>query len=199
MNITKGITLQGQTTVEGAGTANPVTNDLTIVLDDVPRGRKFLRDGRQPGSIPVVPHDRHHVRRRELKYCGFNRNWRDPAFTAPGDTANNSTRVDHCHFKPWYISRALWPHGWTNTLIDHIVVDHDHGIGGDGAQILVEHQNWAGSNQDYGNGSWADLFYYGTEKFVFIEDSTFNYVRSSNVRGFIDAARLELFWAVSDH
>src|SRR6267378_632197 len=41
LNITKGITLQGQTTVEGAGTANPVTNDLTIVLDDVPRGQDF--------------------------------------------------------------------------------------------------------------------------------------------------------------
>src|SRR5437773_4644018 len=41
LNITKGITLQGQTTVEGAGTANPVTNDLTIVLDNVPRGENF--------------------------------------------------------------------------------------------------------------------------------------------------------------
>jgi len=103
-----------------------------------------------------------------------------------GNAANNSARVDHCHFKPWYENRALYFRGWTYGVIDHIVVDHTAGIGGDGAQILVEHQNWGGSNQDYGNGSWADFPYYGTEKFVFIEDSSFNYIGSNYVRGLID-------------
>ena len=44
-----------------------------------------------------------------------------------GNAANNSARVDHCHFKPWYVFRALWFHGWTYGVVDHIV-----GVGLDG-------------------------------------------------------------------
>ena len=185
LNITKGITLQGQTTVEGAGTANPVTNDLTIVLDNVPRGENFYvidvsltpsQSFRMTG-ITFAAGDAHQVLSTASGAIRVH---------SAGNAANNSARVDHCHFKPWYVFRALWFHGWTYGVIDHIVVDHDYGIGGDGAQILVEHQSWGGSNQDYGNGSWADFPYYGTEKFVFIEDSTFNYVGNNSVRGLID-------------
>src|SRR6266513_6535454 len=184
LNITKGITLQGQTTVEGAGTANPVTNDLTIVLDDVPRGENFY-----VMDVSLTPSQSFRMTGITFAAAGAH-----PVLStangairvhSTGNAANNSARVDHCHFKPWYVFRALWFHGWTYGVIDHIVVDHNDGIGGDGAQILVEHQSWGGSNQDYGNGSWADFPYYGTEKFVFIEDSTFNYGNTTNVRCFI--------------
>ena len=37
LEITKGITLQGVTTISGAGSANPTINDGTIVKDDTPR------------------------------------------------------------------------------------------------------------------------------------------------------------------
>src|SRR4026208_974605 len=40
LNITKGITIQGQTTISGAGTANPIINDLTIIQDNTPRSGK---------------------------------------------------------------------------------------------------------------------------------------------------------------
>ena len=36
-NNSKAITLQGQTTITDAGTANPVINDATIIQDDTPR------------------------------------------------------------------------------------------------------------------------------------------------------------------
>jgi hypothetical protein len=185
LNITKGITLQGQTTVEGAGTANPVTNDLTIVLDNVPRGENFYvidvsltpsQSFRMTG-ITFAAGDAHQVLSTASGAIRVH---------STGNAANNSVRIDHCHFKPWYVFRALYFHGWTHGVVDHIVVDHDGGIGGDGAQILVEHESWGGTNQDYGNGSWADFPYYGTEKFVFIEDSTFNYVGNNSVRGLID-------------
>src|SRR4029450_4767471 len=39
LNITKGVTIQGATTISGAGTANPVINDGTIIQDNTPRGR----------------------------------------------------------------------------------------------------------------------------------------------------------------
>ncbi len=35
--ITKGITLQGQSTITGAGTSNPAITDATIIQDDTPR------------------------------------------------------------------------------------------------------------------------------------------------------------------
>src|SRR5262245_8972286 len=38
LEVTKGITLSGQTTISGAGTANPTVNDLTIISDNTPRG-----------------------------------------------------------------------------------------------------------------------------------------------------------------
>src|SRR6266404_3130543 len=44
-NNSKGITLQGQTTITEAGTANPVINDATIVQDDTPR------TGADPGIV----------------------------------------------------------------------------------------------------------------------------------------------------
>src|SRR5512133_1011999 len=37
LEITKGITLKGATTISGAGSANPTINDGTIVKDDTPR------------------------------------------------------------------------------------------------------------------------------------------------------------------
>jgi len=45
LNITKGITLQGQTTISGAGTANPSANDATIGAGVV---LQFVR----PGLLP---------------------------------------------------------------------------------------------------------------------------------------------------
>jgi hypothetical protein len=44
LNITKGITLQGQTTITGAGTSTPTVNDVTIIKDDTPRS------GGRPGG-----------------------------------------------------------------------------------------------------------------------------------------------------
>src|SRR5678815_2644891 len=38
VNVTKGITVSGQTTITGAGTANCTANDQTIIIDEKPRG-----------------------------------------------------------------------------------------------------------------------------------------------------------------
>src|SRR5438046_2030231 len=37
LEITKGITLKGQTTIAGAGTSNPTITDATIIQDNTPR------------------------------------------------------------------------------------------------------------------------------------------------------------------
>ena len=38
VSLTKGITVSGQTTITGAGTANCTANDQTIIIDEKPRG-----------------------------------------------------------------------------------------------------------------------------------------------------------------
>src|SRR6187200_3347554 len=49
VNLTKGITISGQTTITGAGTANCTANDQTIIIDEVSRtGGALLR-----ASIPA--------------------------------------------------------------------------------------------------------------------------------------------------
>src|SRR6188472_2743977 len=39
VSLTKGVTVIGQTTITGAGTANCTANDQTIIIDEIPRGR----------------------------------------------------------------------------------------------------------------------------------------------------------------
>src|SRR5436190_12981985 len=43
LNITKEITLQGQTSITGAGTANPVIIDGTVIRDNTPRSGSGAR------------------------------------------------------------------------------------------------------------------------------------------------------------
>ena len=38
VSLTKGVTVSGQTTITGAGTANCTANDQTIIIDEKPRG-----------------------------------------------------------------------------------------------------------------------------------------------------------------
>ncbi len=51
-------------------------------------------------------------------------------------------------------------------VIDHITVT------GNAAILQVSHPNWGGSG-DYGDESWADPLYLGTEKAIYVEDCTF--------------------------
>src|SRR6516164_4637795 len=42
VTLTKGITLSGQTTITGAGTANCTANDQTIIVDEIPRTNSYI-------------------------------------------------------------------------------------------------------------------------------------------------------------
>src|SRR5215475_14898030 len=53
VSLTKGVTVRGQTSITGAGTANCTANDQTIIIDETPRGR-HLRLG-QPRRRPGRP------------------------------------------------------------------------------------------------------------------------------------------------
>jgi hypothetical protein len=77
----------------------------------------------------------------------------------------HSFRIDHCTFDRLE-GTSLAVAGFLWGVIDHCsfncITKHP---------IIVKHREWNG--KDWGHGSWADDPYWGTEKFVFIEDNTF--------------------------
>jgi hypothetical protein len=74
-------------------------------------------------------------------------------------------RLDHCKFSDL--------HGVPVRCKDLIgVVDHCAIEALDTTSIQVFHATWGGA--DFGHGSWADYPYWGSDKFLFIEDCTFN-------------------------
>ena len=81
-----------------------------------------------------------------------------------------SIRIDHCHFDQLYGTHLVLT-GWLYGVIDHCIFDARPGS----SEILnVFHANWGGGSNGFGDGSWAEPSYFGSEKFIFIEDCVFN-------------------------
>jgi hypothetical protein len=163
-SITKAITLQGATTVTGAGGPNPTVNDVTIVKDDV------------SGSTIL-----------EVTISG-NRVFRLTGITfAPGATqVNGSTdgafhfsspdltarvRIDHCHFASLYQAKLI-----RNSKV-YGVADHN-AIEVTGNSFPFNNEGAIAGSGENGNAAWADYPCFGTDKFFFIEDNTL--VRRNN-------------------
>jgi hypothetical protein len=167
LEITKGITLQGETTVTGAGTSNPRITDATIIKDDTPRS------GRATGIITARMTPTKSFRLTGVTFApGISRQRATGiAFiqlSSKGATPNMSMRIDHCHFASLYQGRLISTSGWVYGVADHNVMK----VTGHCVPFLVLHGAYGGANQINGNGSWADYPWYGTEKFFFIEDNT---------------------------
>jgi hypothetical protein len=77
-----------------------------------------------------------------------------------------STRIDHCHFDQLY-RPFITTHGQIYGVVDHCVLDERSGS----LTFRVYHDGWGG--RTHGDGSWTDSAYFGSEKFLFIEDNTF--------------------------
>jgi hypothetical protein len=161
--ITKGITLQGATTISGAGTSAPVVNDNTIILDDIPRvaNGTIIRVQITPAQTPRI--------------TGIT--FRYGAITTSGTaclTLNavgatpGKMRVDHCHFDQLYEGWLMWVTGWNNGVADNNVMH----VRGRSFPFQIRHDQYGGSSQTLGNGAWADYPWYGTDKFWFIETNT---------------------------
>jgi hypothetical protein len=131
------------------------------------RGPKSNPGFRQRNALLVVRLDR-------------NLPFRMTGFTFKGGTANtqknfngsirirgnsHAFRVDHCTFEQLN-GTSLAVDGFLWGVIDHnsfnCIRSHP---------IVVEHREWNG--KEWGHGSWADDPYWGSEKFVFIEDNRF--------------------------
>ena len=155
LNITKGITLQG------AGI------DRTIIADNVPLSSKT-------GDASVIN-----------TTLATGQSFRVTGFTFKAGTRTTKPisgavinaqgtcfayRIDHIHFdQP--IDREVHIGGWIYGVIDHCLFDTRAGAFG---SILVQHATWGGGTNNFGDGSWTEPAYFGSEKFLFIEDNVFN-------------------------
>jgi hypothetical protein len=165
VNITKGITLQGQTTIVGAGTGTPAIIDATIVQDDTPRSGHiitFTLNGQQsarltgitfaPGATTLTGQTDGAIQ-----------------FGSHDLTPNTNVRLDHCHFASLYQGKCIQFIGWIYGVVDHNVIQCRSG----NLSIFFLEDGWGGPSWGSGGGgSWADYPWYGTEKFVFVEDNT---------------------------
>jgi hypothetical protein len=181
--ITKGITLMGQTTT------NPVAktaDDQTIILDDVVRG---------PGGTPIIwvqgaSGKTYRVsgvtfRVGALTTTNFNGGVRLSGNALDGTSNSQAVRVDHCHFDDLkYQTDNIGVTSAIYGVIDHNLFDFRSSDNPTEA-VNVRMPNWGGPGQ-YGDGSWAEPAYYGSEKFIFIEDNCINNTSGNDYAGAID-------------
>jgi hypothetical protein len=166
--ITKAITLQGQTTVTGAGTKNPTVNAITIARDQGPRGT-----GQKVGMIMVTNNTGSLVRitgiafeRGDSTQSAGDQHNGVVQFVSSGSPSFNN-RVDHCSINDLYQYVGIAFNGWSFGVADHNVIRVSQN------RYAVYWENATYGNKNSGDGSYADYPYFGTNRFFFFEDNSF--------------------------
>ncbi len=191
--ITKSIILEGATNIAGA-LNSPAITDNTVILDDRPRGNRqhslpmqgeSLRKQRGWGNAGSGPSQEHGFHERapglvvarlkpsqSFRLSGFTFRYGSDTTIADKavlyiDGTCPSVRVDHCHFDQLYANPFIMIRGQIYGVVDHCVLDERPRA----LTFQVFHDGWGGHT--HGDGSWADDTFFGSEKFLFIEDNTF--------------------------
>ena len=151
LTVTKGITVQGA----GIG--------VTVLLDGVPKG-----DAMCANANPMIRFTGASPARWRLTALTIRGSATDlgcqPGHVAIGGTSK-AWRVDHVRIENQQ-TVGIRIGGDTWGVIDHTDFEGNHKQG-----VIVSHFTWGG--RTYGDGSWADPLYLGTERAVYIEDCTF--------------------------
>jgi hypothetical protein len=164
IDVTVGITIKGQTTITGAGTANPTIADNTIILDNSPRNSS--RSGLINFSLTPT---------QQCRVSGFTfkpgtsnvlNNEGIVQLVSSGNAANYTMRVDHCHFDH-VNSRCIRVGGWCMGVADHNVIRAER----NSQCLLVKHSGY-NNGAGLGHESWADYPYFGTRNFFFYENNS---------------------------
>jgi hypothetical protein len=168
LNITIGITL------EGAGIGR------TVILDQTPK------DGSVPGSS-VLAFAVDSPNNFRLTGFTFQEDTNDVNVFAKCMIALNGTshafRIDHNAFTTTgdasYRGGRIRLYGYLWGVIDHNEFRQNFELG-----VYADHSRWNGGS--YGDGSWADALYLGTEKAIYIEDNVFTELANPYSVGAID-------------
>jgi len=172
LSVTKGITLQGTTTVVNAGTGTPTITDGTVIYDNVTPSA-----GNNNASIVQVSltaNTGQYFRMTGITFKGlrtittnglaFSISGTAPGSTAIGNTSVPQFQIDHCYFNQIH-NGLIDVSGWMYGVIDNNEFDV---INTPTARITFS--GW--DNQGSGWGSWADPPYFGSNRFLFFETNT---------------------------
>ena len=157
LKITKGITLAGKTTTRGAGTKNATANDQTIIIvDDAPKSMSLLTfSTSKPFRLTGFT-----IRSSGKDITGMSLSQGVVALNGQQGVA---FRMDNMHFDS-FKRKAVWCGGWSIGVIDSTIIHANN------QSFRFEQRQWNGHGD--GNGAWADYPWLGTDKFVFVEDTT---------------------------
>lgn len=167
------VTLSNSITIQGAGAeyatdggAGTTGTDQTIIVDDV------NHSGSDPSTMAFTT-----ASGKSFRLTGI-AIYNDPDNTTPdyngvimigGDS--HSVRIDHCHFEVGSQYVEVNFQGWLYGVLDHCFFQTTAKVTND---IRVGDPGWNGSSgPGLGNASWADSDYFGSDKFMFIENNTF--------------------------
>jgi hypothetical protein len=166
----------GDTVIVPAGTAtwtNQLTINVGITLQAAGIGQTIIIDGLASGmlvSVQLVPSKLTRITGIEFRDGG---NRATPAGEGNGilhfqgsNTDGSRLRVDHCYFNQL--------NGSINTenvlgVFDHCTWDR---APNSGSTIYCKNNTWNGGT--WGDASYSDQSYFGTDKFLFVEDCTIN-------------------------
>jgi hypothetical protein len=152
-------------TLQGAGSQSVTGGgDVTVLIDNIARGSS------DSGLLEITTSGTGGFRITGITFQGSGSSG---AVTWHGSVRIYGTsqqfRMDHVHFK--YINAiAMDIAGWLYGVMDHNLFDMVAGTTNNG--VRIEHGEWGGKS--YGDGSWADDTTFGSNRFIFLEDSVFN-------------------------
>jgi hypothetical protein len=177
LNVTKPITLIGQTTVSYT---NETANDQTIILDEVAPRAALIHADVNAGDMNVEPTAPLLV----IKGITF-RGSPNATTSSPNGVLQLSgkcpaVRVTNCHFDGLH-SIGLYTFGWLYGVMDNCLSTQVHA----GVTHTMGMHSYTGA--DHGNGSWAEDPHWGSYKFFFTENCVIKNL--SKVGGSMDAKR----------
>jgi hypothetical protein len=94
-------------------------------------------------------------------------------------------RVDNMHLDG-FKRRGVWCGGWSIGVIDSTIIRNKRAKNQSHASFRFDQRQWNGHGD--GNGAWADYPWLGTDKFVFVEDTTIFGSLENGGSGNVDAS-----------
>lgn len=150
-------TIQGQTTCTGTPASSCADNTA-------------ITDNTGSGVITIITAARKTFRMTGLTFQNDNYTNYNGSITITGNS--QAVRIDHIHVAHM-TAVSMQVTGWVYGVMDHVVFDMNQGSDDNG--IRIQDDGWNGGDKlGAGDESWNDFSYFGSNKFFFVEDSTFN-------------------------
>jgi hypothetical protein len=175
LSITKAIALIGATTVDPVART---ADDQTIIFDDI------VTDWTP--AISISPPAGKTVRVSGITFKPGNRTamLQGGIVAIGGGQGSARGRLDHCHFFGMYRGSCVYA-GTSYGLIDHNLFDFDT-TSPFTQSIHIIMGDWNNDTNGIGDKSWSDYPWFGTHKFLFIEDNGFRNTSPYPIMGCID-------------